>query len=907
MPNVTLVIGNDGSNSLQGTAGADLIYGYDPNGAQSQASAIIATRVATGFNQPLFAGAPPGDTSRLFIVEKTGDIKILDLTSGRVVATPFLDVSSQIATDGERGLLGLAFDPDFANNGYLYVNLSTISGNTEIRRYHVDSSNPNVVDPASATPILSIDQSTSPFHKAGWLGFGPDGDLYISVGDGGGTGNPLHSGQDIHSLLAKILRIDVHSDAFPGDPTRNYAVPADNPFVGTDGADEIFAFGLRNPWRPSFDRGLGDLYIADVGQDLREEIDFGQKGANYGWNAFEGPVAFPGGDPVNNAGPLVFPIYSYDHTVGHSITGGYVYRGEGEALQGQYFFADFIQAKVFTLRFNGSSWVATDRTAQITTDFGAVNDPSSFGEDARGNLYLVDFDGDVFKLTPTVASADQGDVLRGMDGNDMLFGGSGNDTLDGGPGADVLIGGAGIDTADYSSSTAAVNVNLQTGHGTGGDAQGDILGGIENVIGSAFNDTLAGSSGNNTLVGGGGNDTIDGMAGSDTAVFSGLRSQYTLTWLDGNGVRVTGPDGTDALRNVESLAFNDQTVDWTSGFTASTFELAAFGVGAGGWSSDNTYPRKLADVSGDARADIVAFSSAGVYESLATAGGHFAMPTFELAAFGTDAGGWSSDDTYPRKLADVNGDGRADIIGFSSAGVYESLATAGGHFAAPTFELAAFGTMAGGWSSDNTYPRTLADVDGDGKADIVGFSQAGVYVSLATAGGHFAAPTFELAAFGANAGGWSSDDAYPRKLADVNGDSMADIVGFGSAGVYVSLASGGGHFAAPTFELAAFGASAGGWSSDETYPRELADFSGDGMADIVGFSAAGVYVSPATGDGHFAAPTFELAAFGVGAGGWTSDNIYPRGLADANGDHLVDIVGFAGNGVWQSMTQIGAG
>jgi Ca2+-binding RTX toxin-like protein len=699
----------------------------------------------------------------------------------------------------------------------------------------------------------------------------------------------------------------VHSDAFPGDPTRNYAVPADNPFVGTDGADEIFAFGLRNPWRPSFDRGLGDLYIADVGQDRWEEIDFGQKGANYGWNAFEGPVAFPGGDPVNNAGPLAFPIYAYDHTVGHSITGGYVYRGEGEALQGQYFFADFIQAKVFTLRFDGSSWVATDRTAQITTDFGAINDPSSFGEDARGNLYLVDFDGDVFKLTPTVASADQGDVLRGMDGNDMLFGGSGNDTLDGGPGADILIGGAGIDTADYSSSAAAVNVNLQTGRGTGGDAQGDILGGIESVIGSAFNDTLTGNSGNNTLVGGGGNDTIDGMAGSDTAVFSGLRSQYTLIRLDGNGVRVTGPDGTDTLSNVESLAFNDQTVDWTSNFKASTFELAAFGTSAGGWSSNNTYPRKLADVSADARADIVAFSSAGVYESQATAGGHFAMPTFELAAFGTDAGGWSSDDTYPRKLADVNGDGRADIIGFSSAGVYESLATAGGHFAAPTFELAAFGTSAGGWSSDSTYPRTLADVNGDSRADIVGFGAAGVYVSLATTGGHFAGPTFELAAFGVTAGGWSNDDAYPRKLADVNGDSMADIVGFGQAGVYVSLATGGGHFAAPTFELAAFGANAGGWSSDDTYPRELADFSGDGMADIVGFSAAGVYVSEATGGGHFAAPTFELAGFGVGAGGWASDNIYPRGLADANGDHLADIVGFAGNGVWQSMTQVGVG
>jgi glucose/arabinose dehydrogenase/uncharacterized protein (DUF2141 family) len=906
MSNVNLVVGNDGSNTLVGTAGPDLIYGYDPNGPQSQASSIPATRLATGFTQPLFAGAPPGDISRLFIVEKTGHIKILDLTAGQVLATPFLDVSSQIATEGERGLLGLAFDPDFANNGFLYVNLSTLSGNTEIRRYHVDSSNPNVVDPASATPILSIDQSIFPFHKGGWLGFGPDGDLYIAVGDGGGTGNALHSGQDIQTLLGKILRVDVHGDDFPADPTRNYHVPADNPFVGTDGADEIFAFGLRNPWRPSFDRGLGDFYIADVGQDRWEEIDIGQKGANYGWNAYEGPVAFPGGDPVNNAGPLVFPIYAYDHTVGHSVTGGYVYRGEGEALQGQYFFADFIQAKVFTLRFDGSSWVASDRTAQIATDFGAINDPSSFGEDARGNLYLVDFDGDVFKLTTTVASADQGDVLRGLGGNDMLFGGSSNDTLAGGPGADLLNGGPGIDTADYSSSAAAVNVNLQTGLGFGGDAQGDILISIENITGSSFNDMLIGDGGPNTLTGGGGNDTIDGMGGSDTAVFSGLRSQYTLIPLDGNGVRVTGPDGADTLTNMERLTFNDQTVDWPPGFADPTHELAAFGPGAGGWSSDDTYPRKVADISangGADGADIVGFSSAGVYVSLATAGGHFAMPTFELAAFGTNAGGWSSDNTYPRKLADVNGDSRADIVGFSSAGVYESLATGGGHFAMPTFELAAFGTNAGGWSSDNTYPRKLADVNGDGKADIVGFSSAGVYVSLATAGGHFAAPTFELAAFGTNAGGWSSDNTYPRELADVNGDGKADIVGFSSAGVYVSLATAGGHFAAPTFELAAFGVNAGGWSSDDPYPRELADVNGDGRADIVGFGYAGVYVSFATGGGHFAAPAFTDTSFAVGAGGWSSYNSYPRVLADVSGDAKADVVGFGYNGVHVSQSE----
>src|SRR5215471_3424057 len=174
MPNI--IVGNDGSNTLQGTAGADVIYGYDPNGPQSQASAIVATRVATSFTQPLFVGAPAGDPSRLFIVEKTGLIKIVDLASGQVLATPFLDVSSQILTDGERGLLGLAFDPNFATNGYFYVNLINTNGNTEIRRYQV-SSDPNVANPASITTIITIDQPPgSNNHKGGWLGFGPDGD-----------------------------------------------------------------------------------------------------------------------------------------------------------------------------------------------------------------------------------------------------------------------------------------------------------------------------------------------------------------------------------------------------------------------------------------------------------------------------------------------------------------------------------------------------------------------------------------------------------------------------------------------------------------------------------------------------------------------------------------------------------
>jgi glucose/arabinose dehydrogenase len=410
-------------------------------------------------------------------------------------------VSGQILTDGERGLLGLAFDPGFASNGFFYVDLINKSGDAEIRRYHV-SGNPNVADPASVTPIIAIDQTAASNHKAGWLGFGPDGYLYNSNGDGG---VPPTSAQDINSLLGKDSAHRRARRRLPRRPDAQLRGARRQPVRGHCRSQRnIYALGLRNPWRPSFDLALGDFYIADVGNTQYEEIDIGQKGANYGWPVFEGPVVLLCGTPT--LGSAVPPIYYYDHSVGHSITGGYVYRGEGEALQGQYFFADFVQAKVFTLRFDGSTWVATDRTSQIQTDAGFVTNPTSFGEDARGNLYLTDFDGEVFRLTPVVDSADQGDVLHGLAGDDMLFGGSGNDTLDGGPGADIMLGGACSDTADYSSSAAGVTVNLASGVGTGGDAQGDVLGGIENIIGSAQADALMGGSGANMLAGGPGND-----------------------------------------------------------------------------------------------------------------------------------------------------------------------------------------------------------------------------------------------------------------------------------------------------------------------------------------------------------------------------------------------------------------
>ena len=533
-----LVVGDDGSNTLNGTAGSDLIYGYNPNGAQATTSSITGTRVATGLGQPLFVTAPPGDTTHLLVVEKTGLIKVLDPATGQILPTPFLDVSSQILTAGEQGLLGLAFDPNFAQNGYVYVSLINLSGDTEIRRYHVSAGNPNVVDPASSTLIISIDQPGASNHKAGWLGFGPDGYLYIASGDGGGGGDPFHNGQNMNSLLGKILRLDVSSDAFPGDPLRNYAVPADNPFVGVAGADEIFALGLRNPWRESFDRGLGDFYIADVGQGTWEEIDIGIRGANYGWNAFEGPAAFPGGDPVSG-GTLTFPIHSYNHSVGQSITGGYVYRGPSEGLHGQYFFADFVQGKVWTLAFVGGSWVATERTSQIAYDFGTLNNPSSFGEDALGNLYVVDFDGDIFRLTPNVTSADLGDTINGMGGDDLIFGGSGNDTLSGGADNDELQGGNGNDMLS-------------------GDNGSDLL------SGGAGTDTINGGADSDKLIGGGGSDTIDGAGGSDTAVYSGSMSQYQMTKNPDGSIRLVdqrsgSPEGTDTVSNVEFLQFANGT------------------------------------------------------------------------------------------------------------------------------------------------------------------------------------------------------------------------------------------------------------------------------------------------------------------------------------------------------------
>ncbi|MCH7602503.1 MAG: PQQ-dependent sugar dehydrogenase [Planctomycetes bacterium] len=398
--------------------------------------ALTTVRVASGLNLPIFVTYAPGDSTRLFIVEQRGVIKILDLASGIVLATPFLDIDALVAFAGgndERGLLGLAFHPNYQVNGFFYVNYINNSSNTIIGRYTV-TGDPNIADSGSALQVLFIDQPFSN-HNGGWLGFGPnDGYLYIATGDGGLACDPAQRAQDItNQLLGKILRIDVDG----GSP---YAIPADNPFDGVTGDEEIWAYGLRNPWRNSFDRATGDLYIADVGQRAREEIDYqlasSTGGENYGWDCREGTqcantVSSQCSGTTNGcicaSVTSVDPIHEYDRSLGFSITGGYVYRGCAiPSLQGTYFFGDFGSSRIWSFTFDGVNKTNfTERTTELSpsSDGFFIGSIASFGEDANGEVYIVDrggttTTGEIFKIIPEVLTDTNGNGIP--DGCDLL-------------------------------------------------------------------------------------------------------------------------------------------------------------------------------------------------------------------------------------------------------------------------------------------------------------------------------------------------------------------------------------------------------------------------------------------------------------------------------------------------------
>jgi hypothetical protein len=346
--------------------------------------------VASGLIFPLYLTAPDGDT-RLFIVEKGGTIRIVK--DGSLLPSPFLDISGQVSTGGEQGLLGLAFHPLYATNGRFIVHYTDLAGDTRVSEFRV-SPDPDVADAASEASILAEDQ---PFanHNGGQVLFGPDGYLYIMLGDGGSADDPGGRGQSLADLLGSILRVE------PLDGG-GYIVPPDNPFVSTAGArPEIWSYGLRNPWRVTFDPATGDLYIADVGQAEWEEVDVSPaadgagRGLNFGWSIMEGPECLR--DPSCDQDAFELPILSYDHSDGCSITGGFVYRGAAiPALKGHYFYSDFCRGWVRSFRFENGSAADQFQWPALAPGGGVP----SFGRDAIGELYVMSTGGAVFKIVP---------------------------------------------------------------------------------------------------------------------------------------------------------------------------------------------------------------------------------------------------------------------------------------------------------------------------------------------------------------------------------------------------------------------------------------------------------------------------------------------------------------------------
>jgi len=353
---------------------------------------IQLTPVVSGLTRPLYVTNAGDGSNRLFLLEQGGIIWVIE--DGTKLDQPFLDVSdlvSQSALGGgysEQGLLGIAFHPDYETNGYFFINYTDRSGNTVVARYNVSLSNPSIADAGSAQTIFEISQ---PFanHNGGHMEFGPDGYLYISLGDGGSANDPLGAGQNPALLLGTLLRLDI-------DGELPYEIPEDNPFVGDDtGADEVWAYGLRNVWRFSFDAETGDMYLADVGQNQWEEVNFqpadSTGGENYGWNVWEATHSFAGGTAEGH----VLPFTEYNHSVGCSVTGGYVYRGEAiPELEAVYLFSDYCSGRVWASYRDANMQWNTNEFLQTGMQV------SSFGTDEANELYLIDYSGVLYRIDP---------------------------------------------------------------------------------------------------------------------------------------------------------------------------------------------------------------------------------------------------------------------------------------------------------------------------------------------------------------------------------------------------------------------------------------------------------------------------------------------------------------------------
>ncbi|WP_457089696.1 PQQ-dependent sugar dehydrogenase [Microvirga sp. P5_D2] len=610
MTNKPVIKGDNGSNSLLGGEADEIIYGFT---AHAAGSSISATKIAsytpspTGYPVPLTVTAPSDDPDHLFIVDRKGIVKVMDLAAGKMLGTNFMDLSSEIPLTGEQGMLGFTFDPNHEENGHVFVYMSTHSGDVEIRRYTTSANDPYAIDLSSKHIVKKIDFPDGVTrHRGGWIDFGPDGNLYVSIGDGGNGANA----QRLTNPLGKVLRINVNGDDFPNDPDRNYAIPLDNPAViagiaGDARGTGIYAAGLRNPWKGSFDRATGELYVSDVGESTAEEINLIKAGANYGWSLTEGhfdPAQFP--DYTN-------PIHDYGRAVGTTVVGGYVYRGQEDAFHGQYIFGDLNKTKVWFMDPNNPTAGTMDITASLGGLVGRGKNPMVFGEDALGNLHLATASGEILRLTPQATSLDEADVIDaggGHDviyagaGNDKVLGGTGNDTLngmagddalDGGTGVDRLVGGLGNDSyvVDHAKDVVlekagegkdtirtkvsyvlkdTMSIEVLWTTNTAGTASIDLTGNkLDNQIsGNAETNVLSGLGGADIIRGLGGDDVINGGEGTDD-----LHGDAGSDRLDGGteNDKVEGGAGADRLTGGAGA----DTFVWLSTTDTSTIVLEA--------------------------------------------------------------------------------------------------------------------------------------------------------------------------------------------------------------------------------------------------------------------------------------------------------------------------------------------
>ncbi len=798
-------------------------------------------------------------------------------------------------------ILGSVFGDRIEDSGTIIGTIALGGGNDAFYSLGVSGGFPRHVDLGEGDDRFFVQPITSGTLAPAVDG-GPGVDRYISLPGTGNLGGGQVSNVEILDLLSDsfveafrgtaLTRIEVNFTA----PTRTFTALR---FFETPLADVVILEAAEGT--------MGGLSIYDrstvgsvTGSDFTDQVSIandtviagpivlgaGDDFLTIGVSQFSNPIQTRIGSAIDGGAGLdrlsvqlrngaVLGLGHVNNFESLSVLNGGDLNGEpqgaGVFLRGANSFGSMqiFDNSLVTLQDSRSfAIVELSRRAQLT--IAADSSIGSIRVASFSNPQLAD---DSYSVTVINDGIISGTIQFGV-GDDLLDGGSAaaGQTATGGAGNDLLIGSLFADRLD-------------------GGLGGDVL------IGKGGDDVLLGGNGPDRLDGGAGNDTLDGGLGRDVATYAAGRAGISITRTGiGSFVVNAGADGVDTLVGIEHIQLNDGRFALARFEASGLMLISDFATGAGGWTTQDRFARRMGDVNGDGLADIVGFGQAGVFVSLGLAGGGFARAVFSTANFGVDQG-WSSNNVFHRELADVNGDGRDDIVGFGTFGVSVALAQPGGTFGAAMLASTNF-NPANGWRSQDGFARTLADVNGDGFADIVGFGIAGTLVALGTGTGSFGPATLAVANFGANQG-WASNDRFHREVGDVNGDGRADIVGFGVAGTLVSLGRADGTFAAPLFALSNFGTNQG-WSAQDVFARDLADVNGDGRDDIVGFGVAGSFVAYGQADGLFSAPTLDLGEFGRDQG-WTSDNVFHRELADVNGDGRADIVGFGQSGVFAAI------